>query len=81
MSRKGFLMLLHLKDPNKGDVQIKLLFSVSLSFLLSQTFVANILIAVNPYYDIPKLYSTETIKKYLGRSLGTLPPHVFAIGE
>lgn len=46
-----------------------------------QTFVANILIAVNPYYDIPKLYSPETIKKYRGRSLGTLAPHVYAIGE
>lgn len=49
--------------------------------LLVQTFVANILIAVNPYYDIPKLYSPETIKQYRGRSLGTLPPHVYAIGE
>uniref|UniRef100_A0A3P8PKR1 Unconventional myosin-VI n=1 Tax=Astatotilapia calliptera TaxID=8154 RepID=A0A3P8PKR1_ASTCA len=45
------------------------------------TFVANILIAVNPYYDIPKLYSQETIKKYRGRSLGTLPPHVYAIAD
>lgn len=48
--------------------------------LLFQTFVANILIAVNPYYDIPKLYSAETIQQYRGRSLGTLPPHVYAIG-
>ncbi|XP_013884703.1 unconventional myosin-VI isoform X8 [Austrofundulus limnaeus] len=45
------------------------------------TYVANILIAVNPYYDIPKLYSTETIKQYRGRSLGTLPPHVYAIAD
>ncbi|XP_067097434.1 unconventional myosin-VI-like isoform X8 [Osmerus mordax] len=45
------------------------------------TFVANILIAVNPYYDIPKLYSPETIKQYHGRSLGTLPPHVYAIAD
>ena len=43
--------------------------------------MANILIAVNPYYDIPKLYAPETIKSYQGRSLGTLPPHVYAIGE
>lgn len=48
---------------------------------LFQTFVANILIAVNPYYDIPKLYAPESIKKYRGRSLGTLPPHVYAVGE
>lgn len=45
-----------------------------------QTYVANILIAVNPYYDIPTLYSPETIKLYQGKSLGTLPPHVYAIG-
>lgn len=46
-----------------------------------QTYVANILIAVNPYYDIPNLYSPDTIKLYQGKSLGTLPPHVYAIGE
>ncbi len=46
-----------------------------------QTLVANILIAVNPYFEIPKLYSPETIKQYQGRSLGTLPPHVYAIGK
>ncbi|CAL8394740.1 unnamed protein product [Gadus morhua 'NCC'] len=45
------------------------------------TFVANILIAVNPYVDIPKLYSADSMKKYLGRSLGTLPPHVYAIAD
>uniref|UniRef100_A0A3B5B5A8 Unconventional myosin-VI n=1 Tax=Stegastes partitus TaxID=144197 RepID=A0A3B5B5A8_9TELE len=43
------------------------------------TYVANILIAVNPYYDIPKLYGPDAIKSYQGKSLGTLPPHVFAI--
>uniref|UniRef100_A0AAR2JHZ7 Unconventional myosin-VI n=1 Tax=Pygocentrus nattereri TaxID=42514 RepID=A0AAR2JHZ7_PYGNA len=48
---------------------------------LIYTFVANILIAVNPYYDIPKLYAPETIKSYQGRSLGTLPPHVYAIAD
>ncbi|XP_063718302.1 unconventional myosin-VI-like isoform X2 [Symsagittifera roscoffensis] len=45
------------------------------------TYVANILIAVNPYHDIKNLYSSETIKKYKGKSLGTMPPHVFAIGD
>uniref|UniRef100_A0A3B3TB06 Unconventional myosin-VI n=1 Tax=Paramormyrops kingsleyae TaxID=1676925 RepID=A0A3B3TB06_9TELE len=45
------------------------------------TFVANILIAVNPYYDIPKLYSLQTIQAYRGKSLGTMPPHVYAIAD
>ena len=43
--------------------------------------MANIIIAVNPYKGIPGLYTTEMIKKYQGKSLGTLPPHVFAIGK
>ncbi|XP_059842594.1 unconventional myosin-VI isoform X2 [Hypanus sabinus] len=45
------------------------------------TYVANILIAVNPYYDIAKLYSSDSIQKYKGKSLGTLPPHVYAIAD
>uniref|UniRef100_A0A3Q1IRM6 Unconventional myosin-VI n=1 Tax=Anabas testudineus TaxID=64144 RepID=A0A3Q1IRM6_ANATE len=45
------------------------------------TYVANILIAVNPYCDIPKLYGPDTIKSYQGKSLGTLPPHVYAIAD
>ncbi|XP_070810540.1 unconventional myosin-VI isoform X4 [Pituophis catenifer annectens] len=45
------------------------------------TYVANILIAVNPYFDIPKLYSLDVIKKYQGKSLGTLAPHVYAIAD
>ncbi|XP_074224818.1 unconventional myosin-VI isoform X3 [Camelus bactrianus] len=45
------------------------------------TYVANILIAVNPYFDIPKIYSSATIKSYQGKSLGTMPPHVFAIAD
>lgn len=49
-------------------------------FLL-QTYVANILIAVNPYYDIPGLYGPDAIKLYQGKSLGTLSPHVYAIGN
>ncbi|XP_062609474.1 unconventional myosin-VI-like, partial [Saccostrea cucullata] len=43
------------------------------------TYTANILIAINPYYEIPDLYTSATIKKYKGKSLGTLPPHVYAI--
>ena len=43
--------------------------------------MANILIAVNPYRDIPSLYGLEQIKKYKGKSLGVLPPHCYAIGK
>uniref|UniRef100_A0A336N3K1 CSON010499 protein n=1 Tax=Culicoides sonorensis TaxID=179676 RepID=A0A336N3K1_CULSO len=40
------------------------------------TYVANILIAINPYKEIKDLYSKTTIMKYQNKSLGELPPHV-----
>lgn len=52
-----------------------------LYIFLFQTYVANILIAVNPYFEIKDLYSSKTIKSYQGKSLGVMPPHVFAIGK
>ncbi|CAD5209205.1 unnamed protein product [Bursaphelenchus xylophilus] len=45
------------------------------------TYVANILISINPYECLPDLYSTNAIAAYRGKSLGTLPPHVFAIAD
>ncbi|XP_055853454.1 myosin heavy chain 95F isoform X2 [Episyrphus balteatus] len=45
------------------------------------TYVANILIAVNPYRELKDLYASSTIKQYNGRSIGELPPHVFAIAD
>lgn len=45
------------------------------------TYVAHILIAVNPYFEIKNLHSPEAILRYQGKSLGTMPPHVYAIGR
>ncbi|KAI6206100.1 Myosin motor domain-containing protein [Aphelenchoides besseyi] len=45
------------------------------------TYVGNILISINPYELLPDLYSAETIREYRGRSLGLLPPHIFAIAD
>lgn len=45
------------------------------------TYVAHILIAVNPYFEIPALHSADAISRYQGKSLGTMPPHVYAIGK
>lgn len=45
------------------------------------TYVAHILIAVNPYFEIEGLHSPEAILRYQGKSLGTMPPHVYAIGK
>ncbi|KAK5966783.1 Myosin motor domain-containing protein [Trichostrongylus colubriformis] len=45
------------------------------------TYVANILISINPYEEIEGLYSIDTIKKYRGKSLGQMPPHVYAVAD
>ncbi|UMM10823.1 hypothetical protein L5515_000419 [Caenorhabditis briggsae] len=45
------------------------------------TYVANILISINPYQLIDNLYSSETIKEYRGKSLGQKEPHIFAIAD
>ena len=43
------------------------------------TFTANILLALNPYHSLP-IYTEEIIRSYEGKSIGTRPPHTFAIG-
>ncbi|XP_066921977.1 unconventional myosin-VI-like [Clytia hemisphaerica] len=45
------------------------------------TYVANILIALNPYHELAGLYSKQSIEIYKGKSLGMLPPHVYAIAD
>jgi len=52
-----------------------------MNFFSLQTYTANILIALNPYYEFSDLYTSATIKRYQGKSLGTMPPHVYAIGK
>jgi myosin heavy subunit len=44
------------------------------------TFTGNILVAVNPYKPLA-IYSLDTIRKYSGRALGSLPPHIYAIAN
>ena len=40
------------------------------------TYCGSILIAVNPYKMYPDLYGLEMAKKYFGKPLGSLPPHL-----
>jgi len=44
------------------------------------TYTANILLAVNPYHTLD-FYTEKHVKDYQGKSLGVLPPHVFAIAD
>ncbi|CAG0920544.1 unnamed protein product [Notodromas monacha] len=73
-------------DDNCGLMYLNeatLLHNVRLRYMKDHiyTYVANILIAVNPYADIKNLYSSKCIADYRGKSIGVLPPHVFAIAD
>ncbi|CAD6190954.1 unnamed protein product [Caenorhabditis auriculariae] len=45
------------------------------------TYVANILISINPYQAINGFYTPEKIHEYRGKSLGQMEPHIFAIAD
>eukprot|EP00004_Rigifila_ramosa_P022001 TRINITY_DN5934_c0_g1_i2.p1 TRINITY_DN5934_c0_g1~~TRINITY_DN5934_c0_g1_i2.p1 ORF type:complete len:872 (+),score=211.89 TRINITY_DN5934_c0_g1_i2:323-2617(+) len=45
------------------------------------TYCGKVLVAMNPFRVIPKLYDTETLRRYHGAAFGSLPAHVFAISE
>ncbi|XP_068136681.1 unconventional myosin-VIIb isoform X2 [Hyperolius riggenbachi] len=44
------------------------------------TYTGAILVAVNPYDELP-LYSREHIQMYRNRRIGKLPPHIFALAD
>jgi len=44
------------------------------------TTTGHILIAINPFREL-KIYDEKQIKRYLGRPIGSEPPHIFAIAD
>ncbi|RZF46223.1 hypothetical protein LSTR_LSTR010885 [Laodelphax striatellus] len=78
LGQNGIEDMIQLSDLNEASLlwNLKIRYDRELIY----TYVGSILIAVNPYkmYD---MYGLDVVKKYEGQILGSLPPHLFAIGS
>eukprot|EP00039_Didymoeca_costata_P014654 m.239349 g.239349 ORF g.239349 m.239349 type:complete len:2341 (+) comp16067_c0_seq1:94-7116(+) len=71
--------MIQLQDLHQGS----LLYNIALRYSQKKIycFTGSILVAVNPYQHFnPSPYDMVHVKKYDGQMIGTLPPHIFAIG-
>ncbi|KCV69582.1 hypothetical protein H696_04004 [Fonticula alba] len=45
------------------------------------SYTAYILIALNPYHQVPGLYGPERIAEYSNKPIGRKPPHIYALAD
>ncbi|XP_043281933.1 unconventional myosin-XV isoform X2 [Venturia canescens] len=78
LGQNGVEDMIQINDLNEASLlwNLKIRYDKELIY----TYTGSILVAVNPYkmFDI---YGLDQVKLYEGRILGTLPPHLFAVGS
>jgi len=79
MNRNGVDDLILLETINEQSIVDTLKFRYDADLIY--TNIGQVLIAVNPYRQIPTLYGPSVIKNYQNRYFFEEPPHVYAIAE
>ena len=73
--KQGFVLLHFAKLDVPMGISL-----ISFSFSSSPPFPGIVLVAINPYEQLP-IYGEDIINAYSGQNMGDMDPHIFAVAE